>query len=94
MVENVNGVNGMGGMQPTRRIKNAYRMAETPAPSDTVEFTSDVMRLKGVEGSVRLEKVMAIKSQIDAGTYFTSDKLGMALDRALDDVLGGLSRAR
>lgn len=94
MVDNVNGVNGMAGMQPTRRIKTAYRMTETPAPSDTVEFTSDVMRLKGVDGVMRLERVMAIKSQIDAGSYFTPDKLDKAMDRALDDVLGQVFRTR
>ncbi len=86
MVDNVNGLNGMGGMQPTRRIKAAYRMSEAPAPSDTVEFTSDVMRLKGVEG-VRMERVLAIKSQIAAGNYFTEEKFSAALDRALDDAL-------
>lgn len=89
MVEHVNGVNGMGGMQPTRRIRNAYRMSDIPAPSDSVEFTSDVMRLRGVEG-VRMERVMAVKSQIAAGSYFTADKLDKALDRALDDAIGQL----
>ena len=89
MVEHVNGIQGMGGMQPTRRMKMAYRMSETPAPADSVEITSDVMRLRGVEG-VRLDRVMALKSEIAAGTYFTADKLDAALDRALDDALGQL----
>ena len=88
MVENVNGVNGMGGMQPTRRLKAAYRMSDTPAASDSVEFTSDVMRLRGVEG-VRMDRVMAIKSQIAAGSYFTAEKLDAAMDRALDQIFGG-----
>ncbi len=89
MVEHVNGVNGMGGMQPTRRMKAAYRMSETPTPADSVEITSEVMRLRGVEG-VRLDRVMAIKSQIASGTYFTQDKLDKAFDRALDDAVGKL----
>ncbi|MCC8189769.1 MAG: flagellar biosynthesis anti-sigma factor FlgM [Planctomycetes bacterium] len=89
MVDHVNGVSGMGGMQPARRLKNAYRMSEMPAPADSVEITGDVMRLRGIEG-VRLDRVMAIKSQIDAGTYFTAGKLDAALDRALDDALGQL----
>ena len=89
MVDNVNGINGMGGMQPTRRSKTTYRMSDIPAPSDSVEFSSDVMRLKGVEG-VRMERVMAIKSQIASGTYFTPDKIDSALDRALDEAMGQL----
>lgn len=89
MVDNVNGVNGMGGLQPTRRMKAAYRMSEMPSPADTVEIASDVMRLRGIEG-VRLDKVMAVKSQIATGTYFTPDKLDVALDRALDDAIGQL----
>lgn len=93
MVDHINGVNGMGGMQPTRRMKTAYRMSDAPAPTDSVEITSDVMRLKGVEG-VRLDRVMALRSEIAAGTYFTGDKLDKAMDRALDDVLGQLLGAR
>lgn len=89
MVENINGVNGMGGMQPARRLKAAYRMSETAIPADSVEFTSDVMRLRGIEG-VRMERVMAIKSQIAKGNYFSGDKLDAALDRAMDDALSQL----
>lgn len=93
MVDYVNGVNGMGGMQPTRRVKTAYRITETPTQTDSVEFTSDVMRLKGVEG-VRMERVMAIKSQIAGGKYFTADKIDVAMDRALDDAIGQLFGAQ
>lgn len=89
LVDNINGVNGLGGMQPTRRIKNAYRMSDMPKPADSVEISSDVMRLKGVEG-LRMDRVMAVKSQVAAGTYFTAEKLDIALDRALDEAMGQL----
>ncbi|MCC8116119.1 MAG: flagellar biosynthesis anti-sigma factor FlgM [Planctomycetes bacterium] len=69
-------------------MKAAYRMSEVPSPADTVEITSDVMRLRGVEG-VRLDRVMAVKSEIAAGNYFTAEKLDIALDRALDQLFGG-----
>ncbi len=88
MVENINGLTGLGGVQPARRMKAAYRMSEVPSPADTVEITSDVMRLRGVEG-VRLDRVMAVKSEIAAGNYFTAEKLDIALDRALDQLFGG-----
>ncbi|MCL1999851.1 MAG: flagellar biosynthesis anti-sigma factor FlgM [Planctomycetes bacterium] len=85
MVDNINGMTGMGGMQSARREKTAYRMSgmEAPASTDSVELTSDVMRLKGVEG-IRMDRVMKVKSQIAAGNYFTEEKLSFSLDRALD----------
>lgn len=89
MVDNVNSINGMGGVQQPRRSKTVYRMSDVQPAADSVEFSSDVMRLRGVEG-VRMDKVMAIRSEIEAGTYFTLDKLDQALDRAIDDVIGRL----
>lgn len=87
MVDHVNGVNGMGGMQPAKRLKAAYRFSEPVPVSDSVELSSEVMRLKGVEG-IRMEKVMAIRSEIEAGTYFTADKFDQAIDAALDQLFG------
>lgn len=86
MVDNINGVFGTGGAQPARRMKPAYRFSETPAPADSVEISSDIMRLRGIEGEIRLDKVMAVKSQIEAGTYFTADKLDKALDAAISSL--------
>ncbi len=88
MMDHIGGVQGAGGLNPMRRTKTAYRLSETPMPADSVEL-SGVMRLNGVEGGVRLDRVMAIKSQIDAGTYFTPEKLDAALDRAFDSLFGG-----
>jgi negative regulator of flagellin synthesis FlgM len=36
---------------------------------------------------VRVDKVADIKKQIEAGTYETDDKLNIAADRLLDDLL-------
>ena len=87
MVDNIGSVQGSNGMNPARRAKTAYRVLETPARADSVEL-SGVVRLNGVEGAVRLDRVMAVKSQIDAGTYFTPEKLDAALDRAFDQLFG------
>jgi anti-sigma28 factor (negative regulator of flagellin synthesis) len=87
-MDQVNAVNGLGAMQPARRMKAAYRMSDAPAPTDSVEVSSEVMRLRGVEG-VRLDRVMAVKSQIAAGNYFTAEKFDIALDRAIDQLFGG-----
>lgn len=88
-MEHINAVGGPGAMQqPVRRMKAAYRMSEIPASADTVEL-SGVMNLRGIEGGVRLDRVMAIKSEIAAGTYFTAEKLDTALDKALDRLFSG-----
>lgn len=87
-MDQVNAINSLGGIQPARRMKAAYRLSDAPAQADSVEVSSDVMRLRGVEG-VRLDRVMAIKSQIAAGNYFTAEKFDVALDRAIDQLFGG-----
>ncbi|MDR3210393.1 MAG: flagellar biosynthesis anti-sigma factor FlgM [Planctomycetota bacterium] len=87
MVENLSGLNHVNGAQQIRRYKQPYRLNETAEATDSVEFSSDVVRLRGVEG-LRLEKVMDIRSQIQAGTYFTPEKLDKALDSALDQFFG------
>lgn len=87
MVDHVHGVNSMGGMHPAKKIKNAYRMSEPAKATDSVEISSEVMRLKGIEG-VRMDKVMAIRSQVNDGTYFTPEKLDKALDAALNQLMG------
>lgn len=89
MVDSIGAVGAMGGMQAPRRMKAAYRMSEGPAPTDTVEIGSDVMRLKGIEGGIRLDRVMAVKSEIAAGNYFTAEKFDVALDRAIDQIFSG-----
>lgn len=88
MMDHIGNVQVSGGLNPARRTKTAYRLLEASKPAaDSVELSS-VMRLNGVEGGVRLDRVMAIKSQIDAGTYFTPEKLDKALDRAFDQLFG------
>ncbi len=88
-MEHIGAVNGMSGMQTARRMKAAYRMSEeTPAAKDTVELSS-VMKLRGVEGGIRLDRVMAVRSEIESGAYFTAEKLDIALDRALDQIFSG-----
>lgn len=89
MVDSIGALGAMGGMQAPRRMKAAYKMSETATPSDTVEIGSDVMRLQGIEGDIRLDRVMAIKSQIAAGNYFTAEKFDIALDRAIDQLFSG-----
>lgn len=90
MVDSIGAVGAMGGMHAPRRSKTTYRLSETPkAAKDTVEIGSDVMRLNGIEGGIRLDRVMAVKSEVEAGNYFTAEKFDVALDRAIDQLFGG-----
>jgi hypothetical protein len=93
-MDNVNAVNGMGGLAPRRKITQTYNFSETPAPADSVELSSDVMRLNGIKG-VRLERVMEVQSKmISDPHFFSGKKIDIALDRAIDDVLGRLPTGR
>ena len=87
MVDNVNHVGGAGGQVPARKLKQTYQKPHAERGADAVEFSSDVMRVRGAE-NIRLDKVMRIRKEIAAGTYLTPEKLDKALDSALDDALG------
>lgn len=87
MVDNVGLVQSQSGVGPMRRSKTAYRLNELPKEKDSVQL-SGVMRLNGIEGGIRMERVMAVKSEIQAGTYFTPEKFDIAMDRALDQLFG------
>jgi anti-sigma28 factor (negative regulator of flagellin synthesis) len=85
MVDNVSNVNGLSG-GASRQIKKTYQFNDTAPNADAVELSSDVMRLKGVEG-IRLDKVMEVKRAIANGTFMTAEKLDKSLDRAIDEAL-------
>ena len=88
MVDNINGINGAAGNAPVRKVRQAYQNFSQPAKvSDTVELSSDVMTVRGVD-KVRLDRIMEIRQQLKDGTYLTPEKLDVALDRALSDALG------
>lgn len=71
--------------------------ANTPASIDKVELSSAARAAANIPatllqtlkagGDLRAEKVAAIKAQIQAGTYETDDKLDVAADRLLDDLM-------
>ncbi len=93
MVEQVGGVGEMGGNVPPKKLRNAYKIDAAPRGTDSVELSSDVMKVKGVN-NVRLDRVMEIRRQIADGTYVTDEKLNRALNRAIDQVGRGESANR
>ena len=77
----------IGQNQPSsmaKRAKMMYQFTDASAASgDSVTLSSDVLRLRGVEG-IRYEKVMEVRGQLARGEYMTPEKLDVALDRMLD----------
>lgn len=87
MVDNINGINGMGANAPVHKVRQAYQSYAQPARlEDTVELSNDVMTVRGVD-KPRLDRIMEIRQQVKDGTYLTPEKLDKALDKALNDML-------
>jgi len=67
------------------------RSIPIPPPSratDRLELSGQGHLLTTLRSNeVRIDKVAIIKSQIEAGTYETHDKLDIAADRLLDEIL-------
>jgi negative regulator of flagellin synthesis FlgM len=91
-------VYGAGGAQGPQPIYP--RLASLPidaghavhegTPRDHVEISPLGRMLDGISGlpEIRHERVEEIRQQIAAGIYETPEKLEMALDRMLDELLG------
>lgn len=90
-------INSVGGNLPIQNISTpAVQKQAAPAASAPARLT-DRVELSGVShllsslktNDIRVDKVAAIKAQIEAGTYETDDKLDAAAGKMLDDVLEG-----
>ncbi|HZZ41957.1 MAG TPA: flagellar biosynthesis anti-sigma factor FlgM [Tepidisphaeraceae bacterium] len=89
-------LNGVGNSSPVQKLVNqpVYREVSTDSTDGTVSRSSDRLELSGTShlmqalkrNDIRTDKVAQIKSQIDAGTYESDDKLDVAADRMLDDL--------
>ena len=89
-------IQGIGNNSPVNKIVSAP-VSKSVQPgstqptrgSDKVELSSVSSLLHTLKsgGDVRVDKVAAIKSQIEAGTYEDDKKLDIAADRLLDDLL-------
>ena len=76
---------------PVSTVGNANATGEAKKPvraSDRVELSGVGNFLQILKrNDVRADKVASIKAQIDAGTYDETQKLDVASDRLLDDLL-------
>jgi negative regulator of flagellin synthesis FlgM len=88
-------INGVGSNSPLQKIIPQPVQRELPAQPPTQQPAVDRVELSGMShllkalksNDIRADKVAQIKAQIEAGTYETEDKLDIAADRLLDDLL-------
>jgi flagellar biosynthesis anti-sigma factor FlgM len=89
-------VNGVNSSNPINQVTSQPIRKSVPADAAPQSRASDKVELSGMshmmaalkQNDIRADKVADIKSQIQAGTYETDDKLNAAADKLLDDVLG------
>ena len=87
-------INGLGGVSQIQQTSSVAKTAPTevtsaaskPTLSDRIELSgmSGLMASLKAGGDFRADKVATIKSQIEAGTYDSDDKLDAATHRLLD----------
>ena len=89
-------VNNVGNSSPVQKIVSnpVQKSIAADAPkqlpaADRLELSgvSHLMKALKANGDVRTDKVADIKAQIAAGTYENDEKLDVAVDRMLDDLL-------
>lgn len=71
-------------------LRSSPDSASRGTPGDRVELSDHARFMERLRAmpSIRAEKVAAIKSAIEAGTYDTDDKLGVAFERMLEEMDG------
>jgi negative regulator of flagellin synthesis FlgM len=88
-------INSVGGNSPVQKIITNPIKKEISAEAPKSGNTTDKVELSGMShllkalqtNDIRTDKVADIRAQIEAGTYETDDKLNVAADRMLDDLL-------
>ena len=87
-------INGLGGNLPVQSTTTVTPKVATETAAAARPSAADRLELSGVShlfqalktNDVRLDKIATIKSQIEAGTYETDDKVDGAADRLLDEL--------
>lgn len=91
----MSGINGVGHNSPVHKVVSNPIQKSTPADAAKQTGATDKVELSGMShllkalksNDVRTDKVADIKAQIEAGTYETDEKMDVAVDRMLDDLL-------
>src|SRR5947208_11692479 len=99
-MSSINGIGNTAGSNQVQKVvakpiqkEIAAADAANTAKTDKVELSDSTSSIAAMlktlksGGDVRADKVAAVKAQIEAGTYETDDKLNVAADRLLDDLV-------
>jgi len=88
----VHGVNGLGPVKhfgkihdPTINLNDTQKAKR----ADSVELSPEAKSLDRVKETTQ-EKVQRIRDEIEKGTYYTPNKMLIALDRFIDDAIDDL----
>lgn len=88
-------INSVGANSPVQTIISQPISKSLPTEAPKQAGSTDKLELSGMShllktlksNDVRTDKVSSIRAAIEAGTYETDDKLDIAADRLLDDLL-------
>ncbi len=91
----MSGINGIGGGGQVQRVINNPVQKTLPTEAAGKTAVADRLELSGMshlmkalkQNDVRVDKVADIRAQIEAGKYETDEKLDLATDRLLDELL-------
>ena len=91
----VNNVNNLGSTSPVQKIVSNPIQKQIPADAPAQIPAGDRLELSGMsqmlktlqKNDVRTDKVASVKAAIASGTYENDNKLNVAVDRLLDDLL-------
>ena len=89
----VNGIGPVGApkaIEPPTNIAATERAGQAAPPHDVVEISSVAKLAAKIQDipEVRGELVARVKSQIEAGAYETPERIEIAVDKLMDELLG------
>jgi flagellar biosynthesis anti-sigma factor FlgM len=88
-------INSIGGSNPINRVTSNPIQKSLPTDAPAKPAATDRLELSGLSGllktaqrnDIRADKVAEMKAAIEAGNYETDEKLDVATDKLLDDLL-------
>ncbi|HEV7299472.1 MAG TPA: flagellar biosynthesis anti-sigma factor FlgM [Tepidisphaeraceae bacterium] len=88
-------INGLGGSNPVNQITNNPIRKTIGTDAAAPKPATDRLELSGLSGllkaakqnDIRVDKVAEMKAAIAAGNYETPEKMDVAVDKLLDDLL-------
>ena len=86
---NVHGHHGLKGPHSSPRGNSPTPSTPAVGPADQVEISAaaDAAAAASEKGEIRPDLVARVRSEIAAGTYESPDKLDLALEKLLDDIV-------